>query len=348
MIDNEQSLGAPNPESGFLNWKITRRAALVGGASAAFAGPAVLVWLLKNVGKANAEAFWSTEASRRWFPVLESVAQQWGIEMLDAPGGALDLYEQIHWEEFREQSDAFKACADWSNALRLLRDPSAGYCARAAMSRCLFPEPSFLTNWYKGYPIDYPTKIGLLTALATQAVPLGFTEYTYGSNEDRGRLGLYADGTAPYPFEANRPKPGQGGEWFAKCDGVTPDQTFFKSDDFNLAPNWFSRRLIKMTYDPYYPIEGQIPDALRGEVTYWQENSNSRRIRIPVRRDLVFALVYGSPLALTRAMEDRESILVMKRQYKIEKQADVIAPEKNFRQLVARHPRGEGISILAA
>lgn len=106
-----------------------------------------------------------------------------------------------------------------------------GYCSYSAASRLLFPRPSMETTYYKGkYPMPYKNKVQLLTALATKMTPLGFNKHTWGSNEYRGRLDLFANGTAPWPFVGNRPKPNQGGGWFLDCYNVSPDQESFYTE----------------------------------------------------------------------------------------------------------------------
>ncbi len=221
---------------------------------------ATLGYFLSRVLSVQAEGvYWPPEATKQWFPVDLDKAAFWKILVLDNPEGVLKEYDEIYRQERKDESGALIACKKWSDRLRVMKNPSYGYCARAAISRILFDQPSFETIYFSGHEITYDKKIALLTALATQAIPLGLTAYPYGDEEVyRGRLDLFANGTARYPFLCNRPKPGQEGEWvdgewkpaewFVVCDDVSDDLSAVGTDDFNLgAPSWFSSRWLKMT-----------------------------------------------------------------------------------------------------
>ncbi len=245
---------------------------------------------------ARAETYWRSELVRLWWPASKQVADKLNLPMLDDPNGGLVKYERVHTQRYGYKSGVLLPVQEWSAGLRELNDDSSGYCARAAAARILFPQPSLKTLIYEGIEINYIDKMALLTALATQAVPLGLAEYKYGSSVLRDRLLLFANGTASYPFEVNRLPEGKG-SWLAVCGDVSGDLSWFETDNFGLGPVRYSPNKIVMTYDPYLPVPGQIPAELRGEVEYWQSQPNSKAIRVPVDPNLVFEIVYGQPLA---------------------------------------------------
>lgn len=235
--------------------------------------------------------FWPREATRRWYPMHKEIADRWAIEQMTNPNGALALYDLIV-KEIGGESHALDAAKQWENIVKSMRyNPSDGYCSPAARGRLIMGEPSLEPVVFNGHIIDYPTKIALITAAATWAVPLDYTE-------DRN---LIYQMVAKYkengqPFVVNRPKPGQPGAWFVVLNGVSADLNWVKTDDFNLPPLEHPRDWIISAYHPLRMFPGDpIPAGREEEANYWWHQLASWRL--PVDPHLIWQIVYNSPPA---------------------------------------------------
>lgn len=217
-------------------------------------------------GVESGEPLWPVEFTRLWSPVHRGVANAYGITMLS---DSLLTYGYATGD-FGPYNEALSK----EENLRSPQDESVGFCSHSAAARILFPQPPFESTDSNGVEIDYQTKMGLLTALATRRIAVGWTP---DPDQIIRRLSLFLDGTAQWPFVIDKSDEYRQ-VWSVEANAVTSDGYWFRSDNLTSPASWFSVGLIRSCYDPYLLVD-TLPD--------------DRSMLIEMDINKVFELVYG-------------------------------------------------------
>ncbi|MDO8619444.1 MAG: hypothetical protein Q7R49_05915 [Candidatus Daviesbacteria bacterium] len=213
------------------------------------------------------DPLWDPSFTGMWFPGHTEVATVNNPQITDS----LLVYAQATGDY-----GPYYAAKQKLGTLQQDVDPTAGYCSITASARALFPQPDLKGTYYGEMLIDYKTKMGLLTALATRRAKVALTN---DPDQIIGELNQFLDGTATSNFVVERFVT-EDQEWFSVVNAV--GSTSFRSDDFSNIQGIFSINSIQSMYYPYLPV-GRDREPV---------NPNQSWI-IPVDMDTVLAMVYG-------------------------------------------------------
>ncbi|QQG43080.1 MAG: hypothetical protein HYW45_02635 [Candidatus Daviesbacteria bacterium] len=259
-----------------------------------------------------AHSFWEPRYTREWGPIFKG-----GVEQLQNqdPNRGLSLFDQVAQakgmpvkaletalyvinyaiEEGNRQLNA----GEISQGVR----DSYGFCWEAAAFRARWISPGLGSRVYQAngssFVLDEGTMAVWVMAAGTNIAKIKDTKVAYDANGNKlsdaiyHRLYEWFLNPNRRPFVLDRPKPGQEGQWFVTCLGVTEDLQFVLTDDFNNGPNYFPVSLVNAYMEPQPLAAGlPIPPEHQEGVNQWLAKWDGGRI--PADLHLVYDGLYNS------------------------------------------------------